>query len=127
MKLLVTFHDRGTNPIIAKAVRDTGVLINVERAVINSSEGEALVDVPDNECHIVGNALRGLGAEVRIIDSGVQRDTCRCVSCGACISICPKEVFSFDNEWQVVSDEKKCILCGRCVFACPHQALSISY
>ncbi len=127
MKLLVRFHDKGTNPIIAKAVIDTGVLINVERAVINSSEGEALVDVPDTECHIVSDALRSLGAEVRIIDSGVQRDTYRCVSCGACISICPKEVFSFDDEWLVITNEKKCILCGRCVLACPHQALSISY
>ncbi|MBN1166794.1 MAG: 4Fe-4S binding protein [Methanospirillaceae archaeon] len=127
MKLLVTFYDKGTNPIIAKAVMDTGVLINVERAVINSSEGEALVDVPDDACHIVGEALKRLGADVRIVENGVSRDLNRCVSCGACISICPKEVFSFDDDWMIVTDEKKCILCGRCVLACPHQALTISY
>ena len=46
MKLLVNFsRGKGRKPIIAQVVRDTGVLINVERAVIDSSEGEALIDV----------------------------------------------------------------------------------
>ena len=51
MKLLVTFsRKKGRKPIIAQVVRDTGVLINVERAIIDSSEGEALIDVPDDQC-----------------------------------------------------------------------------
>jgi L-aspartate semialdehyde sulfurtransferase ferredoxin len=38
MKLLVNFsRGKGRRPIIAQVVRDTGVLINVERAVIDSS------------------------------------------------------------------------------------------
>ena len=50
MKLLVNFsRGKGRKPIIAQVVRDTGVLINVERAVIDSSEGEALIDVPDDQ------------------------------------------------------------------------------
>ena len=34
-------------------MRDTGVLINVEWAIIDSSEGEALIDVPDDQCQLV--------------------------------------------------------------------------
>ncbi|HSQ94130.1 MAG TPA: 4Fe-4S binding protein [Methanoregula sp.] len=127
MKLLVTFsRGRGRKPIIAQAVRDTGVLINVERAVIDSSEGEALIEVPDEQCRLVSERMTTLGAHVRILDHGVSYNETECVDCGACISICPREVFSFDNEWKLRLEEERCILCGKCIDACPHRALSLS-
>jgi ferredoxin len=126
MKLLVTFsRGRGRKPIIAQAVRDTGVLINVERAVIDSSEGEALIDVPDDQCRLVSDTMTSLGAHVRILEHGISYDESECVDCGLCISICPREVFSLDTEWKLRLDEKKCILCGKCIDACPHRALSL--
>lgn len=126
MKLLVTFsRGKGRKPIIAQVVRDTGVLINVERAVIDSSEGEALIDVPDDQCRLVSDSMTSLGAAVHILDEGVNLDESECVDCGACVSICPREVFSFDKEWKLRLDEKKCILCGKCIDACPHRALSL--
>jgi len=126
MKLLVTFsRGRGRKPIIAQTVRDTGVLINVERAVIDSSEGEALIEVPDEQCELVRERMTVLGAHVRILEHGVNYDESECVDCGACISICPREVFSFDSEWKLRLDEEKCIVCGKCIDACPHRALSL--
>lgn len=126
MKLLVTFsRGRGRKPIIAQAVRDTGVLINVERAVIDSSEGEALIDVPDGQCRLVSDTMTKLGAQVRLLDHGISLDESECVDCGLCISICPREVFSFDAGWKLRLDEEKCILCGKCIDACPHRALSL--
>lgn len=126
MKLLVTFsRGKGRKPIIAQAVRDTGVLINVERAVIDSSEGEALIEVPDDQCRLVSDTMSTLGAHVRILDHGVNYDETECVDCGACISVCPREVFSFDPDWKLQLDEGRCILCGKCVDACPHRALSL--
>ena len=125
MKLLVTFSRRkGYEPIIAKAVKETGVLINVERAVIDSSEGEALIDVPDEQCRLVSDTMSSLGAKVHILDHGVSHDESECVDCGACISVCPREVFTFDGEWRLVMDVGKCVLCGKCIEACPHDALS---
>ncbi|HVN74600.1 MAG TPA: 4Fe-4S binding protein [Methanoregula sp.] len=127
MKLLVTFSRRkGQKPIIAQVVRDTGVLINVERAVIDSSEGEALIEVPDEQCRLVSDTMSSLGANVRILDHGISVDESECVDCGACISVCPREVFSFDPDFRLVTDEKRCILCGRCIEACPHRALSLA-
>ncbi len=126
MKLLVTFsRGRGRKPIIAQAVRDTGVLISVERAVIDSSEGEALIEVPDDQCRLVSATMTSLGAHVRMLEQGVILDESECVDCGACISVCPREVFSFDAEWKVRLDEEKCILCGKCIDACPHRALTL--
>lgn len=124
MKLLVNFsRGKGRKPIIAQVVRDTGVLINVERAVIDSSEGEALIDVPDESCRLVRDRMADLGASVRILERGVSLNESECIDCGACISICPREVFSFDREFRLQLVEERCILCGKCIEACPHHAL----
>jgi len=126
MKLLVTFsRGKGRGPIIAQVVRDTGVLINVERAVIDSSEGEALIEVPDDQCKLVRDSMTNFGAQVRILEHGINHKESECVDCGACISVCPREVFSFDPEWKLKVDEERCILCSKCIDACPHRALTL--
>jgi ferredoxin len=126
MKLLVNFsRGKGRKPIIAQVVRDTGVLINVERAVIDSSEGEALIDVPDESCRLVRDRMADLGATVRILEHGISLNESECIDCGACISICPREVFSFDREFRLQLVEERCILCGKCIEACPHHALTL--
>ncbi|MBP7120506.1 MAG: 4Fe-4S binding protein [Methanolinea sp.] len=125
MKLLVTYSRReGKKPIIAQIVRDTGVLVNVERALIDSSEGEALIDIPDDSCRIVRDKLADLGATVRLLEEEISLDESECVDCGACISICLQEVFTFDTESKLRMDAEKCVLCGRCIEICPHKALS---
>jgi NAD-dependent dihydropyrimidine dehydrogenase PreA subunit len=126
MKLLVNFsRGKGRKPIIAQVVRDTGVLISVERAVIDSSEGEALIDVPDDQCELVRDTMTNLGANVRILEHGVSLNESECVDCGACISVCPREVFSFDPGLKLLLSEERCIICGKCVEACPHHALTV--
>lgn len=126
MKLLVNFsRKKGRKPIIAQVVRDTGILINVERAVIDSSEGEVLIDVPDEACRIVRDKMADLGATVRILEHGVNLNGSECVDCGACISVCPREVFSLDADYKLQLAEERCVLCGKCIEACPHLALSL--
>ncbi|MFA5237039.1 MAG: 4Fe-4S binding protein [Methanoregula sp.] len=126
MKLLVNFsRGKGNAPIIAQVVKDTGVLINVERAMIDSSEGEALIEVPDDQCQLIRKTMTRLGAKVRLLEHGINLNTSECVDCGACVSICPREVFSFDADWKLAMVEDRCVLCGKCVDACPHHALTV--
>ncbi|MDD3976983.1 MAG: 4Fe-4S binding protein [Methanomicrobium sp.] len=126
MKLLVSFsRKRGFEPLIAKTVMETGVLINVERAYIESMSGEVLIDVPDSDASKVCNKLREYGANVEKLDESVSRDKKECIDCGECISICPQEVFSFDEDWSIQMDTDKCVLCGKCTTACPHGALKL--
>lgn len=124
MKLLVNFSRKaGQKPIIAQVVKETGVLINVERALIDSSEGEALIDIPDDACKLVKEKMASLGATVRVLEHGIILDETECVNCGACVSVCPHEVFYLDDLWIIRVREGRCVLCGRCMDACPHQAL----
>ena len=47
-----------------------------------------------------------------------------CVSCGACVGICPLNCIYLD-EWRIGFDEEVCTRCGICVRACPVGAISI--
>jgi NAD-dependent dihydropyrimidine dehydrogenase PreA subunit len=126
VKLLVTFSRKGLRePVIARTAKETGVLINVERAQIDSLAGEALIDVPDADVEIVCAKMRDAGAQVEILEDAVQLDENECVDCGACISVCPQDVFSFGEDWVLRLESDRCVLCGKCVQACPHDALSI--
>ncbi|MBN2733589.1 MAG: 4Fe-4S binding protein [Methanomicrobiaceae archaeon] len=126
MKLLVNFsRKKGFEPLIAKTVMETGVLINVERAYIESMSGEVLIDVPDSEASKVCKKLREFGADVERLDNSVKRDENECIDCGECISICPQDVFYFDEEWSIQMRIERCVLCGKCTSACPHGALKL--
>ena len=129
MKLRLAFSrkgktDPGREPVIAQVVKETGVLINVEKANIDSMAGEMLIDVPDKDADQVRRRLEEMGVTVRVMENAVVRDEEECVDCGACIGVCPQEVFSFDAEWRLVVSAERCVLCGKCIRACPHGALS---
>ncbi|WP_214019535.1 4Fe-4S binding protein [Methanoculleus sp.] len=129
MKLLLAFSrrgraDPGREPVIARVVKETGVLVNVEKANIDSMAGEMLIDVPDANAALVRRRLEEMGVAVRVMENAIARDEAECVDCGACISVCPQEVFSFDEEWRIRVRSERCVLCGKCIRACPHGALS---
>jgi len=126
MKLMVEFDSDGVQyPNIAAAILRSGVMVNVERALIDGDEGWALLDVDDKDADMFINALTRKGVSIRIQKDAVSHNRTDCVDCGLCISICQKQVFSFDENWQLVVDSERCVLCGRCATYCPQRALSI--
>jgi len=126
MKLMVEFDSDGVQyPNIAAAILRSGVMVNVERAFIDGDEGWALLDVDDKDADMFIAALSRKGVSIRIQKDAVTHNRTDCVDCGLCISICQKQVFSFDENWQLVVESERCVLCGRCATYCPQRALSI--
>ncbi|MCK4459099.1 MAG: 4Fe-4S binding protein [Methanosarcinales archaeon] len=125
MKMVIHISSAVHDPVIAKVILDTGVAINVDRADIDATSGEIVLEVPADSCARVASAFEREGASVSVLEHPIIRDDDECVHCGACIGICPVSVFSFEPDWSVAMDESKCIQCGTCVTACPHGALVI--
>jgi len=112
-------------PLIAETVLETGALLNVDRADIKPSGGEIIIDVPQDKYDEVTAALIKRGAKIIPLEQPVIKDDEECINCGACISVCPTGVISFDEEWCVVMDVSKCVQCGLCITMCPHGALKV--
>ncbi|MDK2892908.1 4Fe-4S binding protein [Methanohalophilus sp.] len=110
-------------PIIAESIIETGTILNISQAHFDSNHGEIIAEVEMSQFPKIRDALISRGAEVAILDNPIMRDEEECVECGACISVCPVKVFSFDREWNLQIDADKCIQCGTCLKMCPHNAL----
>lgn len=127
MKLLLRFNTKVIKePVIATAILRTRVLINIVRAHVEATSGEVIVDVPNEAVDQVFKTFNELGVEAYKLEKPIIRSEEECVHCGACISICPLKVFSFDKDWTVKLDSSHCIQCGACIPSCPHRALSLS-
>ncbi|HOT07529.1 MAG: Ferredoxin [Methanosaeta sp. PtaB.Bin039] len=111
-------------PLIASVILETGALVNIERASIDAVSGEIVLDVSQEKCRQVKDALERLGVDVILLEIPVIRDDSECVHCGACVAICPTGTFHFE-DWRVVGEPGRCVQCGACVTACPHRALRL--
>ncbi len=110
-------------PIIAEAIIETGTSLNISQAHFDSNHGEIIAEVEKSQFREIRDALNSRGAKIAILDNPIIRDEEECVECGACISVCPVKVFSFDEEWSLQMDTDKCIQCGNCLKMCPLNAL----
>lgn len=124
MKIKINFPtDILVHPIIAEIILETGALLNISQAHIDSIHGKIVADVAEGQFNAIKNALTSRGATVKVLDKPILRDEDECIECGACISVCPVKVFSFGEDWSVNLDVDKCIQCGTCLSMCPHGAL----
>lgn len=115
-----------TKPIMAAAILETGVMLNISQAHFDRSHGEVVADVDRDGYDLICKALTSKGAHVIRLDTPITWDENECVECGACVSVCPTKVFSMDSEFSLHVEESKCIQCATCVDMCPHNALSLA-
>lgn len=125
MKMVIHISSAVQDPVIARVILDTGVTMNVDRANIDATNGEIVLEVPADACARVARAFELQGASVSVLEHPIIRDDDECIHCGACIGVCPVQVFSFNPDWSVAMDESKCIQCDTCITACPHAALRV--
>ena len=127
MKIILKFPQKiMQDPLLADVVLETGVRINIDRALVDASVGEIVIDVPDEHVEEVAAAFRKRGTEVRELDKPIVFDEAECVQCGACVSVCPVEVFKYNKDRTISIDLTRCVLCKTCMEMCPHGALKIA-
>lgn len=54
-----------------------------------------------------------------------QYDPASCITCGACVEICPMAALSMDDNIAIKFDQTRCIGCGLCVSVCPSETLKL--
>ena len=124
MKIVLKFpQEIMQGPLLADVVLETGVRINIDRALVDASVGEIVIDVPDERVEEVAEAFRRRGTEVHEMDTPIVLDEAECVQCGACVSVCHVEVFTYNKDRTISIDLTRCVLCKTCMTMCPHGAL----
>jgi NAD-dependent dihydropyrimidine dehydrogenase PreA subunit len=49
----------------------------------------------------------------------------KCIGCGMCVAVCPREVFNLKDGKAAVVDRDACIECGACALNCPVDAIGV--
>lgn len=52
-------------------------------------------------------------------------DNNKCIGCGACVSVCPQDVFVLKDGKSDVAKPENCVECGACVENCPVTAIKL--
>jgi len=115
------------SPVLAETVLETGTVINILRAKVDYDEGTLVISVLGDEekQKKVVEVLTRKGVDVSKLKKGIVNEEEKCVNCGACISVCPAGVITFDKDGSIKMDKEKCHRCGVCVEVCPRRSLSI--
>jgi Fe-S-cluster-containing hydrogenase component 2 len=125
VRILLRFSENIVEePITSQIILELKVPINIITAHVNSKGGEVLAEVPDEALDKVVKAFRKRGATVSI-PKLIEVDSEKCISCGACITLCPVEAITMDEDAAVVFNKEKCLgsTCSACVDACPARAI----
>jgi ferredoxin len=118
--------DEVKKPLLAEAISETGVLVNILIADIEYAKGRMVVSVLGDrkKQEKLVNRLREKGVEVVKLEGNIVKDEDRCVDCCACYGVCPTKAITIkDRRMQLDNDE--CIRCKACIEVCPTRALSL--
>ena len=125
VRILLRFSENIVEkPITSQIILELKVPINIITAHVDSKGGEVLAEVPDEALVQVVKAFREQGATVSI-PKLIEIDSEKCISCGACLTLCPVEAITMDKDATVVFNQEKCLgsTCSACVDACPSRAI----
>jgi NAD-dependent dihydropyrimidine dehydrogenase PreA subunit len=125
MKARLKFDKQRTaEPVISTVVLKTKALINILKAEVDESAGEVLIEIPDDKAESAIAAFEQEGVSVQV-GGFIEISRQKCIDCGHCITLCPVQAISANEDLTVTIDQDKCINCGACVDCCPTRAISM--
>ena len=52
-------------------------------------------------------------------------DQGRCVACGCCMKVCPKNAITIPKGIHAEIDKERCVGCGKCAKECPASIITV--
>lgn len=129
MRFKLTFpKELADKPVFSEAILRFNRPFNIIEADVDAEKGVivASTDLSEDDVRELVKFFEERGVRVELLAKLLEVDLEKCISCGACVSLCPVEAISIARDWSVVFDEEKCVACGLCVNACPVRALKLS-
>ena len=127
VRLLLRFDQSNVDkPITSEVILEQKTPINILSARINQTGGEILIDIPPETVDEFTRSITSKGVKVSFPNL-INKDDELCIHCGSCISLCPVDAYSYEEDYSVKLDYSKCIgsTCGKCVDTCPREALKL--
>jgi L-aspartate semialdehyde sulfurtransferase ferredoxin len=131
-KVVLTFPSKSVeDPIIFHLISDHGLKVNILRAAIDpGKQGRMVVELTGEEGQFSSGAdylsRNGIGMAPLTEEIRHMRDLC--VSCTACVPVCPTGALTVDREtWIVSYNADRCVICLSCIDACPYRAIMSSF
>jgi NAD-dependent dihydropyrimidine dehydrogenase PreA subunit len=127
VRLLLRFDQTNVDkPITSEVILEQKTPINILSARINQTGGEILIDIPPETVDEFSKSITSKGVNVSFPNL-INKDDELCIDCGSCISLCPVDAYSYEEDYSVNLDHSKCIgsTCGKCVDTCPREALKL--
>lgn len=128
VRVLLRFPEKIVNqPIIAQAILQHNISLNILAAHVDFHGGQVLVEVPSADVEKAVKAFREREVVVSI-PKLIEVDKEKCIHCGACFSLCPTGAITINADFSVNFDREKCVgsSCGLCVDACPERAIILT-
>jgi len=63
----------------------------------------------------------GIDGDPHITKASIN--TSKCITCGACKTVCPHDAINFDNGFKI--NKTRCLGCGQCANICPQKAINM--
>jgi len=113
-------------PITSQVILEQGAPVNILSAHIDQEGGEILADIPSEQANGLIKAFRDRSVTVEVRKL-IEVDEDECFNCGACLSLCPVNAITLEEDLSVVFNGEKCVgaTCGLCVDACPARAIRL--
>ncbi|HMK54608.1 MAG TPA: 4Fe-4S dicluster domain-containing protein [Methanobacteriaceae archaeon] len=127
MKAWLNFSPEIVNKtVISDLIKNFDVSFNIMKADITPKGGKMLIEISGDQAQEGIEYLEEQGIFLTPVKRVVKKDDDKCVDCGACLSLCPVEAITSDENWKVELDDQKCIGCGFCTSSCPTRAIKLA-